>query len=105
LHFEISPLNFQEGQKGVMKEGSSKRREAAEQLPKSVGREVESFYCAFGGDDIYVIGEFPYHVSVAAVSQLVNSTEAAKVRAVVMLTPEKIDEAAKKTANHRPPSQ
>ncbi len=48
-----------DGMKGVMKEGGSKRRDAAEQAIKSVGGKLESLYYAFGDHDVLGIAEFP----------------------------------------------
>ena len=44
-----------EGAKGLLKDGGSKRREAAEQALKSAGGKVEAFYFAFGETDAFVI--------------------------------------------------
>ena len=44
-----------EGLKGLLKEGGSKRREAAEQSVKGLGGRLEAFYYAFGNDDFVVI--------------------------------------------------
>src|SRR5215468_4670321 len=45
----------QEGLKGVLKEGGSKRREAAEQLIKGTGGRLEAYDYAFGSDDFVII--------------------------------------------------
>ena len=89
--------------KRVLKEGGSGRREAVEKAEKSVGGSVESFYFAFGEDDFYIIGDFPDNISAAAVSQLARAAGTSKLRTVVLLTPEEIDQASKKTATYRPP--
>ena len=38
----------EQGLKGLLQEGGSKRREAAEQLIKGVGGRLEAYYYAFG---------------------------------------------------------
>ena len=40
-----------EGAKGVLKDGGTKRREAAQKAIESVGGSVDAFYFAFGSDD------------------------------------------------------
>ena len=57
-----------EGAKGLLKDGGSKRRQAAESLVKSVGGKLEAFYFAFGGSDAFVIVDLPDNASVAAAS-------------------------------------
>ncbi len=94
-----------EGLKGVLKEGGSSRRAAVEKLYASVGGKVEAFYFAFGDTDVFIIGDVPDNVSAAALSLTVNAAGAATVKITVLLTPEEIDAAAKKTPNYRPPGQ
>ena len=55
----------QQGLKGVLKEGGSKRREAAEQIIKGTGGRLESYYYAFGSDDFVIIADLPSNVDVA----------------------------------------
>ena len=94
-----------EGLKGLLKEGGSKRREAVEQLTKALGGTMEAFYYAFGDDDVFVIADLPDNVTVTALSLVVNASGAVKVKTTVLLTPEEVDQAAKKTVNYRPPGQ
>ena len=94
-----------EGIKGLLKEGGSGRREAIEKLVKSVGGTVEGIYYAFGETDVYVIVDMPDNVSVAGLSLVVNASGAANAKTVVLMTPEEMDEATKKTVDYRPPGQ
>ena len=94
-----------EGTRGLLKEGGSKRREAGEKAFRSVGGKVESWYYAFGKYDLYVIVDFPDHVSAAAASLAVNAAGGAVVRTTVLLTTGEIDKAAKKKLTYRPPGQ
>jgi len=93
----------EEGLRGLLKEGGSKRREAAEQVIKSVGGTLEAYYFAFGDNDFYVIVDMPDNVSTTAVSLVVNVSGAVNVKTVVLLTPEEVDQAVKKTVDYRPP--
>jgi uncharacterized protein with GYD domain len=92
-----------EGAKGLAAEGGSSRREAIQQMLDSVGGRLESFYYAFGTDDLIVIGELPDNVSAAALSLQTAASGAARSRTVVLLTPEEIDEAARRQVEYRPP--
>lgn len=94
-----------EGLKGLIKEGGSKRVEAAHQLFGSMGGKLESFYFAFGEDDLIVIFDVPDNVSAAAISIFLNSTGTAKGKVTVLLTPEEIDRVATKSLTYRAPGQ
>ena len=93
----------QDGAKGLAKDGGSKRKQAAEQFFKSVGGTVEAFYYAFGETDVFAIVDFPDNVSAAAISLAGNGAGQANVKATVLITPEEMDQAAKKSQALRPP--
>jgi len=90
-----------EGLKGLLKEGGSSRRAAVEKLFGSVGGKVEAFYYAFGDTDLFIIADVPDNVTAVALSMIVNAAGAATTKVTVLLTPEEIDAAAKKTATYR----
>lgn len=92
-----------EGLKGLIKEGGTGRREATEQLAKSLGGTLEAYYFAFGDNDFYVIVDAPDNVSSCAAALIANASGATKVKTVALLTPEEIDQAVKKTVDYRPP--
>ena len=92
-----------DGAKGLSKEGGTKRREAAEQALKSAGAKLEAFYFAFGETDAYIIVDAPDHASVAAASVAINATGGVHSKTVVLLTPEEMDQATKKTVSYRAP--
>jgi uncharacterized protein with GYD domain len=94
-----------EGLKGLLKEGGSSRRAAVERLLKSLGGSLESFYYAFGEDDVLGIAEFPDNASAAAYALTVNASGTIQVRTTVLMTPEEIDQAAKKSVDFRPPGR
>ena len=95
----------EEGLRGLLEEGGSKRREATEQLVKSLGGTLEAYYFAFGDNDFYVIVDTPNNVSASAGSLVANASGAVKVKTIVLLTPEEVDQAVKKTVDYRPPGQ
>ena len=94
-----------EGHKGLLKSGGSSRREATAKAMESAGGRVEAFYFAFGADDFVVIVEAPDNVSAAAVALTAAASGAVQSRMTVLLTPEEVDQATKKSVAYRPPGQ
>jgi uncharacterized protein with GYD domain len=94
-----------EGVKGVLKEGGSARRAALEKVFASVGGKVEAFYFAFGDTDAFIIADVPDNVTAAALSLTASSHGTASSKVTVLLTPEEIDAATKKSINYRPPGK
>lgn len=92
-----------EGLKGLLAEGGSKRREAAEQSLKSVGGTLEAFYFSFGENDFYIIVDLPDNVSTTAISLAGNVSGTFSIKTVVLITPEEVDEAVRKSVDFRPP--
>ena len=94
-----------DGVKGVLKDGGTKRRQAAEAAVKSTGGSLESMYFAFGDDDVYCIIDAPDNVSVAAASMAIGASGLVKPTTVVLLTPEEVDQAVKKNPTYTPPGR
>ena len=92
-----------DGVKGVRSEGGTGRRDAVVEVAESVGGTLESFYFAFGERDAYVILDLPDNESATAVALTVNAAGGAAVKTVVLLTPEEVDAAAKRSVDYRPP--
>ena len=92
-----------EGIKGLLKEGGSSRRQAVDKLLASVGGKVESFYYAFGDTDAYVVLDVPDNVTAAAVALTVAASGAVKLKTTVLMTPEEVDQATKKSPAYRAP--
>lgn len=94
-----------EGTKGVLRDGGSKRRAAAEELVRSAGGRMDAFYFAFGDVDAIVIADLPDTASAAALSLAVNASGMVATRTVVLMTPEEMDQAAKHKTTYRAPGQ
>jgi uncharacterized protein with GYD domain len=92
-----------DGAKGLLKEGGSKRRAMVEEMTKAAGGKIEAFYFAFGDSDVYLIVDAPDHTTAAAISLAVNASGAVSLKTTVLLTPEEVDQAAKKTVKYRSP--
>jgi len=93
----------EEGVKGLIKDGGSKRRAAVEALAKGLGGRVEAFYFTYGEADALVIVDLPDSASATAASLAVGASGAARVKTTVLITPEEVDQAVKKTVQYRPP--
>lgn len=95
-----------DGRRGLIKEGGSSRRSHFQTNIGNLGGQVETFYYAFGGEDIYAIVDLPDNVSGAAISLAISAGGGFKANVIVLLTPEEIDEATKKVdaVGYRPPA-
>ncbi len=94
-----------QGAQGLLAEGGTKRREAATKAIKAAGGKVEAFYFAFGEHDVYVIVDMPDNASAAAASLAINASGGVRTTTTVLLTPEEVDSAAKKSVPYRGPGQ
>jgi uncharacterized protein with GYD domain len=92
-----------EGAKGLLKAGGTSRRAAIEKMITDIGGKLESFYFAFGDDDVYVIAELPDNVSVAAMALTINASSLASIRTTILLSPEDIDKATELSVSYRSP--
>ena len=95
-----------EGIKGVLKEGGTGRRAAVEAALKSLGGKLEAFYYAFGDTDVFVIVDGIDNATAAAFSMgVAQAGTLSSVKTTVLMAPEEIDAAAKKTMSYRPPGR
>lgn len=93
-----------DGLKGVIKEGGTSRVRAVESVLAGVGGALESFYFAFGGDDVYVIADVPTHTEAMALAAAVGSSGAvSSYETVVLLSPAEVDEAMNVAVDYTPP--
>jgi uncharacterized protein with GYD domain len=94
-----------EGAKGLLNDGGSKRRAAVQEMLKGLGGTMEAFYYAFGESDAFVIADIPDNVTATAVALAVNASGAVRAKTTVLITPEEVDQAIKKTVKYRAPGQ
>ena len=92
-----------DGIAGLMKDGGTKRKAAADAAVESFGGSIDSFYYAFGDTDAFVICDFPDAASAAAASLLVNSSGAVTAKLTPLMTVEDLDAAAQKSGTYTPP--
>ena len=92
-----------EGAKGLMKQGGTARRAVVQKMIEGLGGRLEMFYFAFGERDVYLIFEVPDNPTAAAISLAVAGTGAIRMKTIVLLTLEEIDQAAEKPVHYVPP--
>jgi uncharacterized protein with GYD domain len=93
-----------EGVKGLIKDGGTKRREVVEQLIKGLGGKVEAYYFAFGEWDGIVIVDGSEEDTVGALLAI-GASGAVKLKTTVLITPEEMDKSVKKVPSYRPPGK
>ena len=94
-----------DGAAGLIKEGGTGRRDAVQKVLESAGGRLESMDFAFGSDDVIIILELPSNVDAAAVAIAVAASGALTTRMTVLLTPEEIDEATRRSVDYHPPGR
>jgi len=94
-----------EGAKGLQKDGGSKRRRAAQALVEGLGGTVEALYFAFGDCDVVAVVDMPDAVSAAAASVALAGSGSVTSKTTVLITPEEMDQAVRKSANYTPPGR
>lgn len=93
-----------DGIKGVMKAGGTSRVKAVEHAVQGVGGSLESFYFAFGGDDVYVTVDVPDNTAAIAMAAAVGSSGAIdNYETVVLLSPSEVDQAMTVAVDYAPP--
>ena len=93
-----------EGLKGVMKDGGTGRVKAVEAAVTGVGGSLESFYFAFGADDVYLIVDVPSHAAALAMAATVGSSgKISGYETVVLLDPSEVDDALQVKVDYAAP--
>jgi uncharacterized protein with GYD domain len=91
------------GIEGLQREGGSGRRAMFAEMIEAVGGSIESFYYAFGPDDLVIIADLPDDASAVAVSMEVAKAGAISIRTVVLIPPDTIDRAGEISVGYRAP--
>jgi uncharacterized protein with GYD domain len=94
-----------EGIKGLIKEGGSSRVAAVEKAALSVGGKVDVFYYAFGDVDVYAVVDLPDNAAAAALALTINASGNVVLKTAVLMTPEEVDLAVKKSPSYRAPGK
>ena len=68
-------------------------------------KKVESFYFAFGSDDVVIIVEAPDNIAGVALSLTAGSTGLVNIRTTPLLTVDEVDQALALPSKYRAPGQ
>lgn len=93
----------QDGLKGLLSEGGSKRKEATEELVRSLGGKLLAYYYTFGEYDGVVIVDRMDNIEAAAAAMVAAASGAVKTKTTVLMEPGDIDRVARKSPTYRPP--
>ena len=92
-----------EGAKGLIKAGGTSRRAAVQKMIEGLGGKLETFYFAYGADDVFAICDLPDAVSGIAASLAINASGAVHSSTTPLITPDEVDAACKKLPEYRAP--
>ena len=93
-----------EGLKGVRTEGAAARAAFIGQLLETVGGTLESFYFAFGPDDVVLIVDLPDNRTAMAIAATVGASDAISTfETVPLMTTQEVDAAMKVSVGYRAP--
>lgn len=82
-----------DGLRELAAHGASARIEASKKLVADAGGSIESFYYAFGSDDVFIVCDLPDNVAAAATAIAAGASGVVVTRMVPLLTAEEIDQA------------
>ena len=92
-----------EGIAGVRAEGGTARRDVVRKAIENLGGSMESFYFAFGPDDVIVICDLPDNESAAALAMETSASGRVSTSTTVLITPEEMDLVRDKQSGWRAP--
>jgi uncharacterized protein with GYD domain len=93
------------GLKGLMKDGGSKRVEVTRKAIESLGGKMETYYFALGEKDFFIIFEAPDNIKAIAGSLIANASGTVKGNITVLLSPEEVDLAVKQSMDWKAPGK
>jgi len=85
-----------DGLRELAAHGASARIEASKKLVAEAGGSIESFYYAFGSDDVFIVCDLPDNVAAAATAIAAGTSGVVVSRMVPLLTADEIDQAVSK---------
>jgi len=93
------------GVEGLLHKGGTARKQAVSKMIEEVGGKLESFYYSINTDEAYVTCELPDEITAAALALNIDSTGKVDIDMIFLLTPEQLDEAARKIVHYKAPGQ
>lgn len=89
--------------KGLLKDGGPGRRAVLEKAIEALRGSLECVYYAYGEDDLFVIFDMPDNVTMTALCLGVRAASPFTIKTTPLMTPEEMDEVAKKSSTYRGP--
>ena len=94
-----------DGLKGLAKDKASGRKAAVQSAMKQIKGKVESFYFAFGSDDVVMIVDVPDNIAAAALSLSAGSSGLVHIKTTPLLTVDEVDQALALPSKYRAPGE
>jgi uncharacterized protein with GYD domain len=94
-----------EGVKGLAHDSGTTRRAAVARAVESLGGKLESFYFAFGDNDVVAILDLPDNGAAARFALKVASSGQATIKTTPLLAPEELDRVLDKKVDYRAPGE
>jgi uncharacterized protein with GYD domain len=88
-----------EGDKGLAREGSLRRRDDIAKMIESAGGKLETLYFAFGDADFFIIYDAPDNIAAAALSVVANQSGFVTSKIVALMTADEMDLAIRKSVD------
>jgi uncharacterized protein with GYD domain len=92
-----------EGVAGLRAEGGTARRAEVKKAVETLGGTLESFYFAFGNDDVIIICDLPDNETAAAMAMESSASGRVSTSTTVLITPEEMDRSREKKSGWRAP--
>jgi uncharacterized protein with GYD domain len=94
-----------EGVKGLAHDSGTTRKAAVAHAIESLGGKLESFYFAFGNNDVVAILDLPDNGAAARFAMKVAASGQAQIKTTPLLAPEEIDRVLDKKVDYRAPGE
>jgi len=94
-----------EGVKGLFADRGTTRRAAVARAIGSLGGQLESFYFAFGDNDVVAIFDVPDNGAAARFALKVARSGQATIKTTPLLAPEELDKVLDKKVDYRAPGE
>jgi uncharacterized protein with GYD domain len=102
--FLVQASYTSQGTTGLLKSSGSERRKAVEELVRSLGGSVESFYFTFGDEDAILIIDLPDYEAALSISLAVRASGMVQSKMTLLVPIDEVDRAiSKHHAAYRPP--
>lgn len=102
--FLVQASYTSQGTTGLLKSSGSERRNAVEELVKSLGGSLEAFYFTFGDDDAILIIDLPDPAAALSIGFAVRASGMVQSKTTLLASIEEVDGAIRRHhAAYRPP--